>query len=152
MGVMFCLNGHYFDDGEPIYISRRAYMIAQRRKARLPPKPAPFCPDCGANVISACPGENCKAPLRLGSDSEKAPDYCTGCGDPFPWKIAADIAASVVVEEPAEEGERTVIKPAGPLTRFMRRAKSFAADNGPTLAREAAKIAVDEGTKKLMGG
>jgi hypothetical protein len=50
------------------------------------------CETCGAKVLTACP--NCEARIRGfymvpgfigGGDEYKPPQFCDGCGQPFPW-------------------------------------------------------------------
>jgi hypothetical protein len=52
---------------------------------------SPFCSQCGAKTIIACPG--CSAPIRghqLGvmGDGWTLPAFCLSCGAPFPWTRA----------------------------------------------------------------
>lgn len=50
-----------------------------------------FCSKCGEATITECP--QCKTPIRgnliIGENSgyplTKAPEYCTECGQPYPW-------------------------------------------------------------------
>jgi hypothetical protein len=86
MGVKICLNGH----------------IAESVVVGLT---GDFCARCGAATITACP--KCATeisewrPDGFGwlTQMDKAPNFCTGCGSPFPWTESALKAAHDLANE-----------------------------------------------------
>lgn len=53
-----------------------------------------FCPQCGQAVYAQCPacGHDIPGAHTIGSvfaaSDKPAPDFCTDCGQPFPWRDA----------------------------------------------------------------
>jgi hypothetical protein len=88
--AQICLNGH----------------IVSEYAGTDPSYGGPFCTQCGAATIEACP--KCNAPIRghyhtpgvISFQSIALPSYCHACGEPYPWtpeKIRA--ALELWVEE-----------------------------------------------------
>ena len=86
-------------------ITRTAIATPQHRRD--------YCPGCGAKTMTACP--SCGKPIRgaymtgnantwSGDPSGwfKVPSYCSDCGKPFPWTVAAVSAARELADEMGE--------------------------------------------------
>ena len=83
--MQVCLNGHVIT------------IFAGRQPASM----KPFCRDCGAPTITACP--ECKAPIHdrdAGSLSTelRVDNNCPQCGTAYPWRQSAIATAIEVVQ------------------------------------------------------
>jgi hypothetical protein len=88
--MQVCLNGHQITD----------------RLEESPHEAKPFCPQCGAKTIMACP--ECKTPiqghLKLYEFGEAPlPNNCHACGTAYPWRQEA-LAAAVEAAQIGLEG------------------------------------------------
>ncbi|MGD0108074.1 MAG: DUF2321 domain-containing protein [Rhodopila sp.] len=92
--MQVCLNGHQITD----------------RLEESPYEAKPFCPQCGAKTIVACP--ECKTPiqgyLKLYEFGEASlPNNCHACGTAYPWRQDALAAAIEAVEMELEGQDAT---------------------------------------------
>jgi hypothetical protein len=93
------------------------------------------CPDCGANVLVACP--RCGFRIRGGNDSTVSPpghelspgysppNFCDGCGAPHPWaprQARLCELENLLDEEDIDEADRLVV------TDHLRRRQSLDPD------------------------
>jgi hypothetical protein len=80
------------------------------------PIPLPkFCADCGAKTMSRCHG--CGAYIQFkDSRVHYVPNYCTECGEPFPWVSSALQELGRVTDEAQEltDQEKNALKRAYP--------------------------------------
>ena len=79
-----CLHGHVLSSG------------------RLALNPSEYCQRCGSPVITDC--QDCKSPIRgihRSSDVHyRCPDFCHGCGSPYPWmREAMDTARELLYHD-----------------------------------------------------
>jgi hypothetical protein len=111
--AMYCENGHriaFVDantgEREHNYIGDfRAELLDADADGNLIPLPK-FCADCGAKTMSKCHG--CGVFIQYNdSKVHYVPNYCTECGESFPWVSSAleelgrvtDEATGLTVEE-----------------------------------------------------
>jgi hypothetical protein len=90
--IRYCLNGHWEDTGEPVYIGRPPLAeLRQQAAESLRLARVKYCDRCGAELIGTCP--ECDCPIKHASDQSDAPRYCRGCGSAYPWTVTALNAA-----------------------------------------------------------
>ena len=73
--MQVCLNGHQITD----------------RYKKSPERRQDFCEKCGSETIIEC--QNCGEEIQgdyhvegvIAPSSTEVPDYCHGCGEPYPW-------------------------------------------------------------------
>lgn len=74
-------------------ICRRGH-VATSDFGLSPERASNRCRVCGAEIIRACPNQDCQRPIRgayhipgvIGLGEEYSPpDFCEDCGEPFPW-------------------------------------------------------------------
>lgn len=150
-----CLNGHVITEMAASYPAHRK----------------PFCPDCGAATVTACP--SCQAAIQGyyhvpgvfgGFREKKAPAFCHNCGDPYPWtSVRIEAAKEMALEaEDLDEDERKLLAASiddivrdTPRTQLAAgRVKRLVAKMGQGAAGAMRDIAVAIGTeapKKAMG-
>jgi hypothetical protein len=120
--AMYCENGHRIDFVDPNTGERQARYIGDFHAQLLDvdadgnPIPLPkFCADCGAKTMSKCHG--CSAHIQYNEYKVHfVPNYCTACGEPFPWVTTALQELGRVTDE-AEEltgEEKAALKRAYP--------------------------------------
>ena len=155
--AQICKNGHMVND--------RADTNQARNKN--------FCPDCGAETITACP--ECGANIHgdydvpglavIGAIGATTPveSFCYNCGAPYPWTKAVLLAASGLIYEeeniPDDLKERTVetlkdiISETPNTTLAATRLKKCLASVGTAAAEGLRQFAIDFGcelAKKLL--
>lgn len=89
-----CRNGHHITDRYEDYPERRQE----------------YCDECGEETIIACPncGETMEGDMKDSSVvaigfEPTVPDFCDGCGEPFPWtKKEKEDDVSVEIEQPGK--------------------------------------------------
>src|SRR5262245_54509021 len=74
--MQVCSNGHVITD----------------RLRDLPAAARPHCDRCGAATLVQCPTCGTLLPGAAASEfspvgSQRPPDFCSGCGAPFPWTV-----------------------------------------------------------------
>jgi hypothetical protein len=88
--AQICLNGHIVND------AARTFEYLNKE----------FCETCGAPTIMEC--RHCKKEIQGAFDPEGkwgtehltiAPNYCTGCGEPYPWTAQKILATAEFVNE-----------------------------------------------------
>lgn len=102
-----CTSGHLIDSEKAQNVTAQKFDINSKIDAQKLANPNytvayDYCPDCGGEVLTACP--ECRANLKVeyegppypGSDS--IPSFCHGCGESFPW-------VSTVEAEKQREGD-----------------------------------------------
>jgi hypothetical protein len=119
---MYCENGHRIDFIDPNTGERvnRYYgdFNAQLLDVDADGNPIPlpkFCADCGSKTMSKCHG--CGAYIQhKNSRVHYVPNYCTECGEPFPWVSNALQELGRVTDEAKEltEEEKDALKRAYP--------------------------------------
>jgi hypothetical protein len=134
---------------------------------------AKFCSECGAEVITSCPG--CGNPIRghylppgvpeIGG-VYTPPSFCFSCGSQFPWTAEKLTAASDLADELEDitPEERTKLKTAieevaggGPraeagAARIKRMLGKATTTVGQALWRITVEVASDAARKILLGG
>jgi hypothetical protein len=123
---MYCENGHFIDfvdsnTGEREDPHHRDFYthLMYDVDAEGNPLPLPkFCADCRAKTMSTCQG--CCAYIQYkDSRVHYVPNYCTECGEPFPWTTTAIQTVSEYTDElDLNEEDKATLKAAYPeLTR-----------------------------------
>jgi hypothetical protein len=89
-------------------VCRNGHVVNDRLRAS-PERNPEFCPICGAETVSACPG--CREPLLGAYLPERAasaptspsvvrvPRFCASCGRPLPWTERTLSAARAMIRE-----------------------------------------------------
>lgn len=105
--AMYCENGDWLAFVDPETGQRNAmaddYDTVLMRGLvdfrRGEPYPLPnFCPDCGAKTLSKC--QKCSSFIMINTDSVHCrPNYCTVCGEAFPWTSTAIATAKEYTDE-----------------------------------------------------
>jgi hypothetical protein len=154
--AQICTNGHAITD----------------RLRTAPARSKPFCPDCGAPTISACP--ECSVAIQGDYDVPgvfvlggvyQPPKFCFGCGTPFPWtaerlKSGRELADEIEGLEPAErerlKTELGEITHDGPKTevaasRVRKILDKVKGPSGQALQKVVTEIATDAAKKILFG-
>jgi hypothetical protein len=119
---MYCENGHFIDFVDPNTGEREnryigdfhAQLLDADSDGRLIPLPK-FCADCGAKTTSKCHG--CGVYIQYKDYRvHYVPNYCTACGEPFPWVSSALQELGRVTDEAKEltEQEKDALKRAYP--------------------------------------
>ncbi len=120
--AMYCENGHriaFVDantgEREHNYIGDfRAVLLDADADGNLIPLPK-FCAECGAKTMGKCHG--CGVFIQYNdSKVHYVPNYCTECGEPFPWVSSALQELGRVTDEANEltPGEKDALKRAYP--------------------------------------
>ncbi|PEP86081.1 DUF2321 domain-containing protein [Bacillus pseudomycoides] len=152
--AQICLNGHIINDTYKKY----------------PESDQAFCKDCGEKNITTC--QDCNADIRgarhldgFGTDLQvdTAPNYCSHCGEPYPWtKIALEAAKELAqevegltteekellsksIDEIVKGGPKTVVA----TTRFKKIATKFGAGIGNAF-RDILVDVASESAKKIL--
>lgn len=120
--AMYCENGHRIAFVDANTGEREQRYIGDFHAQLLDvdadgnPLPLPkFCADCGANTMSKCHG--CGAFIQYNNNKvHYVPNYCTECGEPFPWVSSALQELGRVTDEANEltPGEKDALKRAYP--------------------------------------
>lgn len=159
--ILYCRNGHNLSTYDPIYIGSPTHrqviaMAEQSRRDSHAPR-QPFCTECGAPTLDACP--HCGSKIARGP----MPLHCGQCDKPFPWTEVALSAAHEYADDldlsPEEKStlkavcdDLTVDTPRTGLA--MDRFNMFMRKIGPVAADVLKKIIVDvitEAAKKGIG-
>lgn len=118
---MYCENGHRITFVDPDTGGRVAryvgdfvpHLLDGDAEGNLLPLPK-FCADCGAKTLGKC---RCGAYIQYNEyRSHYVPNYCTECGEPFPWVSNALEELGRVTDEAKEltPEERSALKRAYP--------------------------------------
>jgi hypothetical protein len=161
-GATYCLKGHFVGAEEPPPRDWDQIQEAALREFdedegyKLPA----FCTECGSANISTC--NQCQR--KIDFNNGRRPQYCGGCGSPFPWTADALSAAREYADELDQfsSEDKTALKATiADLTTDTARTplaathfKKFMGMAGPAAAEIFKKIiatVLTEGAKKLIG-
>jgi hypothetical protein len=161
--ILYCKNGHDLgthDNGRLGHTMRSYIARAERaqREAMIPRQP--FCTQCGAPTLDACP--HCQHKIA----KRPRPAFCGQCGKTFPWTESALFAAKEYTAEAeglnAEEktaliatfNDLTVDTPRTELAahRFKEFLKKLAPDVGEGIKKTIVEIASETAAKLLKPG
>jgi hypothetical protein len=106
--AMYCQSGHRIDFVDPETGEREKQYVGDYQAFLLNmdgdgnPIPLPkFCADCGAKTMSKCLG--CGVFIQYNDARvHYVPNYCTECGEPFPWVTTALEELDRVTDEATE--------------------------------------------------
>jgi hypothetical protein len=97
----------------PAAVCERGHTATSKADYREPPS---RCATCGARVLIACP--HCKyriqgAKIGVGGRPYSPPDFCDGCGEPFPWLSRAgrvNLLQNLLDGEELDEASRLEVR------------------------------------------
>ena len=112
-------NGHY----DTMQVCMNGHEINSAARS-APEHSADYCPSCGEKTITECP--DCGTAIRgfyhhripsIVGSSDPPPNFCMGCGKPFPWtrkkmEALVEIAAE---EESLSDADRESLRRDAPL-------------------------------------